>query len=81
MPTLTIKNIPDELYNALKKQAELNQRSLNNEAIMSLSLVVNNHRTLPQHLLTKARDLRIKKNSAIKLTDDVINNAKQQGRL
>ena len=34
--TLTLKNIPDELYERLKSAAELNRRSLNSEAIVCL---------------------------------------------
>jgi plasmid stability protein len=38
MATLTLKNVPDELYGRLKRQAERNARSLNREAIQLLSL-------------------------------------------
>ena len=37
MPTtLTLKNIPDEVYNRLRRAAETNRRSLNSEAIVRL---------------------------------------------
>ncbi len=36
MATLTIKNIPDELYRQLKKTAEQHRRSLNSEVIVCL---------------------------------------------
>lgn len=81
MATLTIKNIPDALYQDLKRQAQLNHRSLNSEAIVSLTLVVNKSRASAQNILLKARDLRVKENPTINLTDEIINNAKQQGRL
>ena len=81
MATLTIKNMPDVLYQDLKQQAILNHRSLNSEAIVSLTLVVNKNSTSPQNILWKARALRVKENAVIDLTDKIINNAKQQGRL
>ena len=36
MASITIKNIPDELYTRLKKRASLNHRSINGEVIYCL---------------------------------------------
>lgn len=36
MPTLTLKNIPDDLHARLKASAELNRRSLNSEILVRL---------------------------------------------
>ena len=36
MPSLTIKNIPDELYVELKHTAEQHHRSINSEVIVCL---------------------------------------------
>lgn len=36
MPTLTIKRVPEELRERLKKQAERHRRSMNNEVITIL---------------------------------------------
>jgi plasmid stability protein len=36
MPALTIKNIPDSLYQQLKTAAELHRRSINSEVIVCL---------------------------------------------
>ena len=36
MVTLTIKNIPEELYERLKIQAKINHRSINKEVCTSL---------------------------------------------
>lgn len=38
MTNFTIKNIPDEVYDALKRRAAENQRSINQEAIYCLRL-------------------------------------------
>lgn len=80
MATLTIKNMPDELYQDLKQQAMMNHRSLNSEAIVSLALVVNKNRVSAENVLLKARALRVKENPTIVLTDEVIKNAKEEGR-
>lgn len=36
MPTLTLKNMPPKLHSALKKRAQRNRRSLNQEALYCL---------------------------------------------
>jgi plasmid stability protein len=36
MPSLTIKNIPETLYERLKQRAQLNRRSINGEVIACL---------------------------------------------
>jgi plasmid stability protein len=42
MPTtLTLKNIPDDLYERLKAAASVHRRSLNGEAIVCLESVLN----------------------------------------
>ena len=81
MATLTIKNMPDDLYQDLKQQAILHRRSLNSEAIVSLALVVNKSSANAQNILLKARVLRVKENPIIDLTEEILNTAKQQGRL
>ena len=36
MATITLKNVPDDLYERLRQSAEANRRSINNEAITCL---------------------------------------------
>lgn len=40
MTTLTIKNIPNNVYESLKHAAEINRRSMNSEAIICLETVL-----------------------------------------
>ncbi|MEA3441264.1 MAG: Arc family DNA-binding protein, partial [Chloroflexota bacterium] len=40
MPTLTVKNIPDDLYAQLKRYAAMNRRSLNSEIIVCIERVI-----------------------------------------
>jgi plasmid stability protein len=80
MATLTIKNMPDALYQDLKQQALMNHRSLNSEAIFILNLVVNKNQQSTPHILAKARAIRVKANQVIHLTEEVIKQAKEEGR-
>ena len=59
MPTsLTLKNIPDAVYERLKAAAELHRRSLNNEAIVCLESVLLPNRAMPGDRLARIRELR-----------------------
>jgi len=59
MPTtLTLKNIPDEVYQRLKASAEQHRRSLNSEAIVCLESVLLPGRIDPGERLARARALR-----------------------
>jgi antitoxin FitA len=53
--TLTLKNIPDELYERLKQAAETHRRSLNSEALVCLEAVL-----LPRGVTTEQRLARIR---------------------
>ncbi len=59
MPTtLTLKNIPDEVYQRLKASAEALRRSLNCEAIVCLEAVLLPGRVSLSERLARARELR-----------------------
>jgi len=59
MPTtLTLKNIPDELYERLKSSAELRRRSLNSEAIVCLESVLMPQRLPVAERVARAQALR-----------------------
>jgi antitoxin FitA len=59
MPTtLTLKNIPDDVYDRLKHSAELNRRSMNSEAIVCLESALLPHKLTPAQRLARARALR-----------------------
>ncbi len=56
--TLTLKNIPDEVYERLKDSAESHRRSLNSEAIVCLETALLPGRIAPAERLARARALR-----------------------
>jgi plasmid stability protein len=59
MPTtLTLKNIPDEVYERLKLSAEAHRRSMNSEAIVCLETALLGSRLAPAERLARARTLR-----------------------
>ena len=56
--TLTLKNIPDEVYNRLKLSAVTHRRSMNGEAIVCLEAVLLPATVTPLERLARARALR-----------------------
>ena len=60
MPTtLTLKNIPDAVYDRLKLSAEAHRRSMNSEAIVCLEAALLPNRIDPTERLVRARALRV----------------------
>ncbi len=51
MPTVTIKNVPDRLYEKLKKRAKENRRSIDSEAIFCLNHALQSGRVDPETFL------------------------------
>jgi antitoxin FitA len=59
MPTtLTLKNIPDEIYERLKAAAQAHRRSLNSEAIVCLESALMPGQMAPAERIARARALR-----------------------
>ena len=79
MPALTVKNIPDELYNHLKASARAHHRSINSELIHCLESSLMPRKATPQELVTAARTLR-QRVKAKRLSVKDIDAAKNEGR-
>jgi plasmid stability protein len=60
MPTITLKNIPPDLYERLKESAAANHRSINSEVISLIERGVRGRKVDPEALLARARELRRK---------------------
>lgn len=56
--TLTLKNIPDDVYARLKLSAEMHRRSMNSEAIVCLEAVLLPVKVAPAERLARARAMR-----------------------
>lgn len=79
MPSLTLKNIPDDLYLQLKDAANSNHRSLNSEILYCVEKTLGTYKIdLSEHLET-AKMLR-SKTGAMPLTEDLLNEMKNEGR-
>ncbi|MBE9539080.1 MAG: Arc family DNA-binding protein [Proteobacteria bacterium] len=79
MPAITVKNIPERLYQHLKASAHIHHRSINSELIVCLERVLLPTRIPPHELITTARALRGQVKSPI-LSDEEIDKAKVHGR-
>ena len=80
MATVTIKNIPDELYKRLKAVAEINRRSINSEIIMCIENAVTSQKIDLDEMLINVRELR-QLTSEYMISDETFNQAKAEGRL
>lgn len=81
MATLTIKNLPDDIYAALTQQARQNRRSINGEAIIRLERALQNVGRDDEALIKQIRRTRkAMERSGVWLTDDLLRTAKNEGR-
>lgn len=78
MATLTIKNVPDDLYEKLKAAALTNRRSINSEVIYIIERAVEHRSQNPNEVMNRVRMLREKLD--IYVTEEEINAAKNEGR-
>lgn len=79
MPTnITIRDIPDDIYENLKRQAELHHRSINSEVIVYLKKMVRSHRRNPDEIIARAKKLKQKANGSLSMVQ--IQDAIDQGR-
>lgn len=56
--TLTLKNIPDDVYDRLKLSAQAHRRSMNSEAIVCMESVLLPAKVTLTERLARARELR-----------------------
>ena len=80
MPSLTLKNIPDEIYQRLRERARLNRRSLNSEAIVCLERSLGRSRRGLAETLASLQSLQERLKDLPPLDDDFLDLAKNQGR-
>ena len=79
MPALTIKNIPEDLYERLKESAQAHRRSLNSEILYCVERTLIPYKIDVSNQLAIARKLR-EKTAAYTLTDEILDSAKNDGR-
>lgn len=79
MVSVTVKNIPADVYERLRQAAKAHRRSINSEIIVIIEETVKSRRTVPEDFLVRARRLR-EKTADHAVTDDEFTQAKQAGR-
>ena len=79
MATLTLKNVPEDLYERLKASARRHRRSVNSQAIVCLEHSLRGRRLDPEALLGRIQALRAGL-SVEPLTDEFLDRAKNEGR-
>ncbi len=79
MATITLKNIPDSLYDQIKQSAKSNRRSINSEIITCIEKALRSRKINPDKVLAAARVLR-KKTPAHLFKEKDITKVKNTGR-
>ena len=79
MPTITIENIPDDLYERLRRSAEAHGRSIECEAMACLERALASRAIAPEAILDRARRLR-EMTAGYAIDDDAFTAAKRAGQ-
>ncbi len=79
MTSITIKNIPEGLYQNLKTAAAINRRSINSELIVCLEKTLSPCKISAEERILEARGIR-NRLEKMAVTAEDIHNAKQDGR-
>lgn len=74
MANITIKDVPDELYEKLKDLAEEHRRSINQEVITCLERYIGREQVSADEQLKRARELRVTPKSG-ELTESQLDEA------
>ncbi|NPV08088.1 MAG: Arc family DNA-binding protein [Anaerolineae bacterium] len=77
--TITVKNVPGELYERLKQSAEANRRSINSEVIVCIERALRSRQVDTEAVLARARRLR-QETSGHPISDNEFAEAKATGR-
>lgn len=79
MPSITIKNIPDTLYQRLKDSAKAHRRSMNSEILVCIEQAVAHSQRDVGTILAKGRELR-RMTANRPITEQMFDDAKREGR-
>lgn len=75
---ITIRDIPNDVYEKLKKQADLHHRSINSEVIVYLKQLVQSNRRDINQIIARANRLKQKASGTISIEE--IQQAIDEGR-
>ncbi|MBD3385255.1 DNA-binding protein [candidate division KSB1 bacterium] len=80
MATITVKNIPNELYLKLKATASFNRRSINNEVIYCIENMIKSRKVNPDDFISQIENF-YQNIDVPYLTDEKLKEYKEFGRL
>ena len=80
MPNITVRDIPEGIYQKIKQEAIANKRSINSEILYGLEQNYGNSQQDKRVTLENVRRLRAKIKGKIYLTEAEIAKAKNEGR-
>ncbi len=78
MPSITIKNIPDEVYDRIKLRAETNRRSINSEIIECLDQITRSSQVNAEFVRYEAK--RLRDSVKVKIKEEDVKSAIRKGR-
>jgi plasmid stability protein len=78
MPSITVKNIPEEIYDRVREQAKAHHRSINSEIIACLEQTVKSQQVSTDDILQEAR--RLRKKAKGNLSSEEVESAITKGR-
>ena len=79
MPSITVKNIPDDVYARLKTAAQTNRRSINNEIIARIEDSLVSRRVPAHEVIARVRRLHARFGSQ-SFTTEQLDEARREGR-
>ncbi len=80
MVTITVKNVPEEIYERIKLQAKAHRRSINNEIISIFEQAIPKRTPMDvKEILERARKVR-ELTAHYTITNDEMNRWKKEGR-
>lgn len=79
MASITLKNVPENLYEKLKAAAEVHKRSINSEIIVCLEKSLLPRRQSAGEILAKAQLIRARATGS-RFSLDELNQARRKGR-
>ena len=69
MATITLKNIPVQLYDMLRRKARANERSINSEVLFMLKTYLQGNQRDPEEIIKQAREFRKKVKGELSLEE------------
>ena len=79
MATITVKDIPDDLYEELKKTAANHHRSINREVIHCIEKAVRSRQLNVEDILAEARRIRAEI-GPVPMNAEILNDYRNMGR-